>query len=67
LAGTSKDGKTVVKTGGSVRALGVMCTRYEHKLFSRGILQGMAELFWHHFLFQPKAIRNRLKIVEVGE
>src|SRR4030042_2116542 len=64
LAGSSKDGKAVVKTGGSARALEVMYTRYDRKLFSRGILQGTADLFWHNCLSQPKAIRNRLKIVK---
>ena len=64
LGGTSKDGKTVIKTGGSARALEAMYTRHERKVFSRGVLQGVADLFWHNFLSQPKAIRNRLKIVE---
>jgi len=61
---TSHDAGTVVKTGGSTMALEVMYTRYHRGLFSRGILQGLADLFWHHFISQPKALRNRLKIVE---
>lgn len=64
LAGTSKDGATAIKYGGSSSALEAMYTRYNRKLFSRGILQGIADLFWHHCLSQPKAIRNRLKIVK---
>jgi len=45
-------------------ALEVMYTRYHRSLFSRGISQGLSDLFWHHFISQPKALRNRLKIVE---
>lgn len=63
LAGTSRDGAIAVKHGGSTYALEAMYTRYNRKLFSRGFLQGCADLFWHHCLSQPKAIRNRLKIV----
>ena len=43
-----------------------MYTRYDRRLFSRGILQGLADLFWHHCISQPKAIRNRLKLVEIN-
>ena len=61
---TSSDAKTVVQHGGSTHALEVMYTRYQRGLFSRGIFQGFADLFWHHCVSQPKALRNRLKIVE---
>jgi len=61
---SSKDASTVANTGGSTMALEVMYTRYHRKLFSRGIMQGLADLFWHHVISQPKALRNRLAIVE---
>jgi SAM-dependent methyltransferase len=61
---TSQDAKAVVEHGGSTHALEGMYTRHHRKLFSRGIMQGVADLFWHHCVSQPKALRNRLKIVE---
>ena len=61
---TSRDAKTVVQNTGSTHALEVMYTRHHRSLFSRGLLQGLADLFWHHCISQPKALRNRLKIVE---
>jgi len=61
---TSNDASTVVKGVGSTSALEVMYTRYNRRLFSRGIGQGLADIFWHHLISQPKALRNRLKIVE---
>lgn len=64
LKKSSEDGKIAVTQGGSARAIEAMYTRYEHGLFSEGILQGIADLFWHNYLSQPKAIRNRLKIIE---
>lgn len=61
---TSNDAAAVVNYGGSAHALEGMYTRHYRSLFSRGILQGFADLFWHHCISQPKALRNRLKIVE---
>lgn len=61
---TSKDAGAVVDHGGSTHALEGMYMRHHRKIFSRGILQGIADLFWHHCISQPKALRNRLKIVE---
>ncbi len=61
---TSHDAKAVVEHGGSTHALEGMYMRHHRKLFSRGIIQGIADLFWHHCISQPKALRNRLKIVE---
>jgi len=61
---SSHDAATVVAKGGSTHALEVMYTRYHRELFSRGFLQGIADLFWHHFVSQPKALRNRLHIVQ---
>ncbi len=61
---SSRDAKAVIKQGGSTHALKVMYGRYSRSLFSRGFLQGFADLFWHHCVSQPKALRNRLKIVE---
>ncbi|MFH1656619.1 MAG: methyltransferase domain-containing protein [Candidatus Nealsonbacteria bacterium] len=60
---SSRDSRIAVKYGGSTHALEGMYGRYERKLFSRGFFQGIADLFWHHCLSQPKAVRNRLKIV----
>ncbi len=61
---TSDDAGTVVDKGGTTHALEVMYTRYNRKLFYRGFIQGFSDLFWHHCVSQPKAIRNRLKIVK---
>lgn len=61
---SSRDANKIVKHAGSTHALEVMYTRHHRSLFSRGILQGLADWFWHHCLAQLKAIRNRLKIVE---
>lgn len=61
---SSHDAATVVAKGGSTHALEAMYTRYHRGLFSRGFLQGVADLFWHHFVSQPKALRNRLHIVQ---
>lgn len=60
---TSCDASTVVAKGGSTHALEAMYTRYERRLFLRGLLQGVADAFWHHVVSQPKALRNRLRIV----
>jgi len=61
---TSHDAKTVVQNTGSNAALDAMYTRHHRSLFSRGLLQGFADLFWHHCFSQPKALRNRLALVE---
>jgi len=61
---SSHDARRVLETVGSTHALEVMYTRYHRSLFYRGILNGLADLFWHHAVSQPKALRNRLKIVE---
>ncbi len=61
---TSHDAGTVAKNGGSTHALEAMYSRYHRSLFSRGLFQGIADYFWHHVISQPRALRNRLKIVE---
>jgi hypothetical protein len=61
---SSNDAEVVLDNVGSARALEVMYGRYHRNLFSRGFLQGVADFFWHHFVSQPKGVRNRLKIVE---
>ncbi len=61
---SSHDAATVVAKGGSTHALEAMYTRYHRGIFSRGFLQGVADMFWHHFVSQPKALRNRLHIVQ---
>lgn len=64
MKASSHDAKVVLDNVGSARALEVMYGHYRRNLFSRGIMQGLADLFWHHFVSQPKGVRNRLKIVE---
>ncbi len=61
---TSRDAATVTKNGGSTTALEAMYTRHHRRPFSRGLFQGIADYFWHHVISQPKALRNRLAIVE---
>lgn len=61
---TSHDAHVVIKNPGSTIALEVMYTRHSRNIFKRGLLQGLADLFWHHCVSQPKALRNRLLIVE---
>lgn len=61
---SSSDAEVVLDNLGSAKALEVMYGRYKRNIFSRGIIQGFADLFWHHFTSQPKGVRNRLKIVE---
>ena len=61
---TNKDASTVVSKGGTTHALEAMYGRGQRKLFSRGLLQGFSDSFWHHVVSQPKALRNRLKIVQ---
>jgi len=64
MRASSHDAATVVAKGGSTHALEAMYTRYHRGIFSRGFLQGLADMFWHHFVSQPKALRNRLRIVQ---
>lgn len=61
---SSHDAATVVAKGGSTHALEVMYTRYHRHPFARGFIVGLADFFWHHVISQPKALRNRLAIVE---
>ncbi len=66
MRSTSHDSKTVVQNTGTAAALDAMYTRHQRGLFSRGIMQGLADLFWHHCFSQPKALRNRLALVEMN-
>ena len=50
LAGTNKDGKVVIKKGGSARSLEVLYTRHDRKLFSRGIFQGIHRSKHHYYM-----------------
>ncbi len=61
---TSHDAATVTKNGGSTTALEAMYTRHHRHPFARGFFSGLADFFWHNAISQPKALRNRLKIVE---
>lgn len=64
MKNSSHDAEIVLDNVGSARALEVMYGRYRRNLFSHGVVQGFANLFWHHFVSQPKGVRNRLKIVK---
>lgn len=64
MRSSSKDAKTVTHHGGSTIALEAMYTRFHRGLFSRGFWHGIADYFWHHCISQPRALRNRLKLVE---
>lgn len=61
---SSKDASAVVAKGGTTHALEAMYNRYHRSLFSRGVAQGVSDILWHHIVSQPKALRNRLKIVK---
>ncbi len=63
---SSKDASKIIGNVGSTHALEVMYSRHSRKLLSRGILQGIADFVWHHVISQLKAVRNRLKIVEIA-
>lgn len=61
---SSNDAVVVMDNVGSAKALEVMYGRYKKNLFSKGLLQGIADLFWHHVIDQTKGVRNRLAIVK---
>ena len=52
LVETNRDGKIIIEKGGSARSLEVLYTRHDRKLFSRGIFQGITDLYWHDCLSQ---------------
>lgn len=60
----SADAAAVSAQPGSTHALEVMYTRYHRNMFVNGVFKGVLDHFWHGLLSQPKALRNRLKIVE---
>lgn len=63
---TTKDSKNILKKPGTTHAIETLYTFHLRKkeIFRKGLLNGFLTLFWHTFLSQPKAIRNRLRIVE---
>jgi len=61
---SSHNAGVILDNLGSARALEVLYSRYRKNIFSRGVMQGIVDLFWHHFVSQPKGVRNRLQIVE---
>lgn len=67
LRKTTRDSHPALEKGGSAHALEPLYTIHERKqeIFKEGILHGILTLFWHNILSQPKAIRNRLKIVKI--
>lgn len=60
----SADAAAVSSQPGSTHALEVMYTRYNRNMFVNGVFKGVLDHFWHGLFSQPKALRNRLKIVE---
>lgn len=60
----SADAAAVSAQPGSTHALEVMYTRYHRNMFVNGVFKGVLDHFWHGLFSQPKALRNRLKIVE---
>jgi SAM-dependent methyltransferase len=59
---SSPYGSQVIERPGTTHALESMYTKHENR--SKKLLLHIADLFWHNITSQPKAIRNRLKIVE---
>lgn len=66
LQKTTKDSGPVLSKPGTTHAIEVLYTFPQRKIevFRNGILHGIFTYFWHIYLSQPKAIRNRLKLVE---
>lgn len=62
--GLSPDGSRIMGCTGSALALEVMYAWHERSPFAPGIIAGCANLFWFHAISQPKAMRNRLRIVQ---
>ncbi|MEK7664494.1 MAG: class I SAM-dependent methyltransferase [Patescibacteria group bacterium] len=61
---SNRDAADVVDNVGSAKAMEVIYAKYKNKPFSEGFVRGITNIFWHHFLSQPKGLRNRLKIVQ---
>jgi len=64
LLAISPDGELIMNHCGSTHALEVMYAWHERDPFSPGVLPGLGNLFWFHCISQPKAMRNRLRIVQ---
>lgn len=62
--GLSPDGALIMDHCGSTLALDVMYAWHERDHFVHGFLAGYANLFWYHCISQPKAMCNRLRIVQ---
>ena len=61
---SSHYGSSVIKKAGTTHSLEAMYTKHQKPPFYKGILNALADSFWHNIISQPKAIRNRLKLVE---
>jgi len=61
---SSQYGGVVIKKAGTTHSLEAMYTKHQKPPFYKGILNALADSFWHNIISQPKAIRNRLKLVE---
>jgi SAM-dependent methyltransferase len=59
---SSPYGSKVIEKPGSSHSLEAMYTKDDAK--SQGFVKRIADAFWHNFVSQPKAVRNRLRIVE---
>jgi SAM-dependent methyltransferase len=64
LLGLSPDGAMIMNHCGSTLALEVMYAWHEKDPFASGVLGGLASVLWNHLISQPKAMRNRLRIVQ---
>ena len=56
-------GKKVIEKPGTTHSLEVMYSKPE-ALLRKNIFNKAADFFWNNIISQPKAIRNRLKVVE---
>lgn len=59
----SGDALAVSRRPGSTHALEVMYSRSGSNMYGAKSVMGMLDFFWHHLFSQPKAIRNRLRLV----
>lgn len=59
---SSPYGAQVLEKPGSTHALETMYTKHENT--AKRLITNFTDFFWHNFVSQPKAVRNRLRIVE---
>ena len=59
---SSPYGREIIARPGTTHSLEVMYTKHER--VGKSLFCKIADSFWHNIISQPKAIRNRLRIVE---